>query len=163
MLEMNPYQAPEVPAEAADVDRKARDLVRPPTLGLIVLSGIVFAGYILVVPTVGVSMFLQWLRGVHVVELGELFVRTVPNPIGNATFFTGSALVLYGAWQMRHLRSRRWGYAAAILALVPSPCFIVTALFGVWSLIVLRNPAVKEAFARQQNKQGVPDNGVGTP
>lgn len=64
------------------------------------------------------------------------------------------ALIIYGAIQMRRLRSHTLALVASGLALVPcvGPCCCVTLPFGIWSLIVLMDPDVKYVF--QLNAEG---------
>jgi hypothetical protein len=66
----------------------------------------------------------------------------------NVIVLITSALVIYGALQMRSLKS--WGLAltASILALIPclGPCCCIGIPVGIWSLVVLNKPEVKGAF-----------------
>jgi hypothetical protein len=59
-----------------------------------------------------------------------------------------SVLVLFGAIQMLKLRSYGLAMTGSILSLIPciSPCCILGIPFGIWSLIVLLRPEVKQAF-----------------
>jgi len=58
-------------------------------------------------------------------------------------------LVTYGAFQMRRLRRYRFCCLAAALACVPliSPMIWMGIPFGIWALIVLRRPSVRELFS----------------
>lgn len=57
-------------------------------------------------------------------------------------------LVIYGALQMRQLRSHGWGMAACILAIIPHACCLFSLPFGIWGLVVLNDPEVRRAFPR---------------
>jgi hypothetical protein len=62
----------------------------------------------------------------------------------------GLALIAWGAWRMRQLRSYGLAMTASILAMIPcfSDCCCVIGLpVGIWSLIVLLDKDVKAAFA----------------
>jgi hypothetical protein len=49
---------------------------------------------------------------------------------------------MYGAWQMRRCRSRRWSYAACLLSLLPQPFWIVSAPLALWGLWALRRASM---------------------
>ena len=61
-----------------------------------------------------------------------------------------SALILWGALRMLKLRSFEFAMVAAILALIPCftpcPCCILGLPFGIWALVALRKPGVKDCF-----------------
>jgi hypothetical protein len=62
------------------------------------------------------------------------------------------ALIVYGGLQMRKLQSYSFAIAAAVLALIsPCSCFIEVP-FGIWAMIVLCRPRVKQAFEEQKFK-----------
>jgi predicted Ser/Thr protein kinase len=56
-------------------------------------------------------------------------------------------LIMFGAFQMLRLRSYPWSVAAGILAILS--CSLISLPFGVWALVVLARPDVRETFARQ--------------
>jgi hypothetical protein len=60
-------------------------------------------------------------------------------------------IVIFGGIRMLKGQSRGLVIAAAILSIVPltSCCFIISIIFGVWALVVLRNPDVKMIFQNQ--------------
>lgn len=57
-------------------------------------------------------------------------------------------IVLIGAMKMRKLESYGLAMTASILAMIPcvSPCCILGLPFGIWAVVVLAKPEVKEAF-----------------
>jgi tRNA A-37 threonylcarbamoyl transferase component Bud32 len=55
-------------------------------------------------------------------------------------------LILFGAFQMLRLRSYTWAVAAAILSIVA--CSLIGLPMGIWALIILLQPDVRETFAR---------------
>lgn len=59
-----------------------------------------------------------------------------------------SALVFFGAWQMRELRQYPLALIAAIVAMIPclSPCCCIGLPIGIWALMVMMKPEVKSAF-----------------
>ena len=60
-------------------------------------------------------------------------------------------LILFGAFQMLRLRSYAWAMAAAILSIVA--CSLIGLPMGIWALIILLHPDVRETFARQSKPQ----------
>lgn len=56
--------------------------------------------------------------------------------------------VAQGAISMLRLKSYRSAYSAAILSILPlcSPCFVLGIPFGIWALVVLYRPGVKQRF-----------------
>ena len=56
-----------------------------------------------------------------------------------------AALMIYGGFQMVQLRSYAWSIAAGILGIVA--CSFVGLPMGIWALVVLTRPEVREAFA----------------
>ncbi len=55
-------------------------------------------------------------------------------------------LIWFGAFQMLRLRSHAWAMAAAILSIVA--CSLIGLPMGIWALIILMQPDVRETFAR---------------
>jgi hypothetical protein len=55
-------------------------------------------------------------------------------------------LVFAGALQMKGLKSRGFAMTAAILALIPNHCCLLSLPFGIWALVVLSDAEVKDAF-----------------
>jgi tRNA A-37 threonylcarbamoyl transferase component Bud32 len=68
--------------------------------------------------------------------------------IGGGMFFELilALLILFGAFQMLRLRCYAWAVAASILAIMS--CGIVSLIMGIWALIILLQPDVRETFAR---------------
>ena len=78
-----------------------------------------------------------------------LHMMSGPLAIGfDAVALILSVVVLMGAIRMLALRNYEFALVAAILALVPcvTPCCLIGLPFGIWAIIVLRKPGVKEHF-----------------
>ncbi len=58
------------------------------------------------------------------------------------------AFLVFGGMKMRALQSHGLCVAAAVLAIIPctTPCCLFTLPVGIWALVVLLKPEVKEAF-----------------
>jgi hypothetical protein len=65
-----------------------------------------------------------------------------------------SPLIIFGAIKMMKGKSRGLAIASAILAILPisSCCFFIGTIFGIWALVVLFKPEVKEFFANGGNQ-----------
>jgi len=59
-----------------------------------------------------------------------------------------SGLVILGTIKMRRLESYGLAMTVSILAMIPciSPCCLLGLPFGIWSIVVLNQPHVKDAF-----------------
>jgi hypothetical protein len=124
--------------------------VSGPATGLIVTAILGFvANGLAVVWSLVAGRFQQMPPGLDP-EVQRL-VETLSGAVGIVSCVIGvilSALVLYGALQMKRLRSYGWAMTACILALVPctSPCCLVGLPIGIWALVVLLKPEVKSAL-----------------
>jgi hypothetical protein len=77
-------------------------------------------------------------------EYTQIIVRSIWGGI----LVVAACFVLYGAIQMKRMRSYGIALAAAIVAAIPmlGPCCIVGIPFGIWAIVVLSKPEVKRAF-----------------
>jgi hypothetical protein len=90
--------------------------------------------------------------------------ETGSGPEAAIAFFTGTlgmvfgvigvvigVLILIGALKMKKLESYNWAMASSILALAPcvSPCCVVGMPVGIWALVVLSKPEIKESFQQR--------------
>lgn len=57
-----------------------------------------------------------------------------------------SGLMIFGAWQMKNLKSYPLAFTAAVLGLIPGNCCCLTLPVGIWAIIVLLKPEVKADF-----------------
>jgi len=139
-------------AEQGGVDvEEARARVAGPAIGLIVVAGIdILIGLLGLLGNLlhvgmgasqgaagGQAAAIQMLSGVVglVMYLVVLIVAVV---------------ILIGALKMRRLESHGFAVASAILALIPciSCCFLAGIPIGIWALVVLLKPEVKDAFTK---------------
>ncbi|MCE9554154.1 MAG: hypothetical protein K8T91_12365 [Planctomycetes bacterium] len=61
-----------------------------------------------------------------------------------------SLVLISGALSMARRGSYVWAVATSWLALVPllGPCYFLAIPIGIWALIVLRKPAVRDSFKK---------------
>ena len=137
--------APPPPEPQAD-RQNALEAVKGPAVFLLVVAilGIVLAAVSLIMNLAGVGMGaagtgdqaqLQMLSGGFGVVVAILSM-------------IGSVVVLLGSLKMMKLESYGFAMAAAIIAMLPgiSGCCILGLPAGIWALVVLLKPEVKDAF-----------------
>ncbi|EMI20856.1 membrane protein [Rhodopirellula maiorica SM1] len=68
--------------------------------------------------------------------------------IGALVIFAINSVILFAAIRMKSLRSYPLALTGAILAAIPciSPCYFIGIPFGIWAIVVLMRPEVKQAF-----------------
>lgn len=71
-------------------------------------------------------------------------------------------IIIWGAIRMMRLRSYGLCVAAAILAIIIPPGFLLGLIFGTWALIVLCQQSVREAFAQERARRNA-EEGQASP
>jgi tRNA A-37 threonylcarbamoyl transferase component Bud32 len=122
--------------------------VSGPASGLFTTGIVAALGWALMLSLIPVRWEYYW-NGQTVYRLGHDFPGLIPIvtiPI---------LLLLFGAWRMRRCRSYELAFTASLLAMLPwSPAFPLGLAMGIWSLITLRRPEVRAAFAHRLNPAG---------
>jgi hypothetical protein len=82
----------------------------------------------------------------------EQFIHWITGPIGiagNLVSLVINALILVGALRMMSLRNYGLCMVAAVLAVIPctAPCCCLGIAAGIWALVILTRPEVKQAFS----------------
>ena len=104
-----------------------------------------------------ILLFLQfgWSVGPLVASFGHVGVSILPVHWGAAFVFTTivfsvvpAGFSVYGAMEMIRMRSYGWAIAAAIIAI--TSCNILGIGAGIWALIILLQPGVREMFATRR-------------
>lgn len=122
----------------------ARDAVIAPAVALLVagIIGLVSMGGLTVLGTLG------WLME----DAAHANAEEVAEFITGVLMFTVAALanaaIIFCAIQMQRLKSYALALTGAILAVIPgiSPCCVLGIPFGIWALVVIHQPDVKNAF-----------------
>jgi hypothetical protein len=127
------------------------DKLRVPGIGLII-SGII-NGAIGALALVSGLIRFSGLGGREILpaDQNEKIGYLIGTFVGYGAGFLSLAaapVVIFGGFRLLKGQSRGLVMTAAILAILPvtSCCFIVTIIFGVWTLVLLRNPEVKLYF-----------------
>jgi hypothetical protein len=138
--------APVNRSPASMPDRSPSDLVRGPATGLLVTAivGVVLMVVSILLNLLGVGMGLQQTTSDAWMNVFSGTIGIIFNIIGIGI----GAVIFIGAQKMKRLESYNWAMAASIIALIPciSPCCLLGLPFGIWALVVLAKPEVKNAF-----------------
>lgn len=153
----NPYESPQSyssgPVGAGDPNWRAaaQAKVNLPAIFLIILApiGILFFGFDLFGRTMLDPADNPFLGDME--QPGAAEGAVIGNVIGGGLDIIGAILqcvVIFGAIQMRQLRSRSLAMGAAIISCIPclSACCVLGIPFGIWALVALNDPMVKQAF-----------------
>jgi hypothetical protein len=100
--------------------------------------------------------------GLHLLGIGLASTRAgAKNDQAMANIFSGTfgiiqatlgiiiaVLIIVGTIKMKKLESYGFAMTVSILAMIPciSPCCLLGLPFGIWSIVVLSQPDVKDAF-----------------
>jgi hypothetical protein len=87
--------------------------------------------------------------GRELVEQAKSFILFLIHPMWKVLPIPASALIFFGGWRMRQVKSWGLSVAASVCAMLPLTaccCCIAGLPVGAWSLVVLMKPEVKAAF-----------------
>ncbi len=142
----NPYISPTRPANESDYPNE----VIAPAIALIVIS--LFA---IVSGVFGIAITVFLLLSGSIAELEAInegpvseYTQVIIQTIWGVILLIAATFVLYGAVKMKRLKDYRTARLAAIVALVPlvGPCCFLGIPFGIWALVVLSKPYVRDSF-----------------
>ena len=131
-------------------DRRAdaRRQVAGPAIGLMVVGSLALGLSVLnlvlhlVIPGAAMSM-----GGGGGANSDQVVANMVGGVCGALFGIVWGALILAGAIQMKNLKSYGLGMTASIIAMLPcNGCCILGLPFGIWALVVINKPEVKDAF-----------------
>ena len=138
----NPYASPAPPPSQGEIDA--------PAIALIVVSVIAIGCGLL---ALGVDVLLLVSGAVERLEANNdspisKYTQITIRCIWGLVLVIASLFVLYGAWHMKQRRNYGLARAAAVVALIPlvGPCCLLGIPFGIWALVVLNKPHVRNAF-----------------
>jgi len=126
----------------------AADLVAGPAIALIVVAILNFLTsaarlvWVLVFSAAAVSQMQGQPRWASSLVAGPLVIA------GGIVGILVSGVILMGGLKMKKLENYSLAMAASIVAMIPctSPCCLVGIPIGIWALVVLSKPEVKNAF-----------------
>lgn len=139
----NPYQTAPLSSDASLVpERSARHQLLPVAITLLVLSilHIVFGLLYFV--------FAYSVSSAPDVDPMDTHTSTVYSMYFGITMLY-SLLLASGTFSMMRQGSYMWAMTVCILSLIPmlGPCYFLGVPTGIWGILVLSRPAVRESFA----------------
>jgi TM2 domain-containing membrane protein YozV/predicted Ser/Thr protein kinase len=146
-----PPQSPVPPVAGGALPEGSRMMIVAPAVALLV------AGCLKLFSALLILLFLQfdWRVMPLISTFGHVGASVIPIHWGIFTSFcivvfsvAPAACTIYGAVEMMRIRSHGWAVAAAIISI--TSCNIVGFAAGVWALIVLLQPRVRETFANRK-------------
>lgn len=141
----NPYQT----SSQNDVDLSALPSeVNAPALGLVGVSGMwcFFLAMML-----AANLYMAASGTIRPSPAPELFSDTdywVAQIVLEFSMFVVSGIIFYSGLMMRQLQSYQLARIGAALAIIPclGPFYVLGIPFGIWALLILNKPGVKEMF-----------------
>ncbi len=141
--------------EQAAVSKDIKDRVAAPSIGLLI-TGIIGALSCL-------GTLVSLIIGISFLSIPDIYSKLPDDiPLNIEEFFQGTfaigssfvgivvaALVIFASLKMKELKQWGLAFTASILAMIPciSPCCIIGLPVGIWCLVVLTKPEVKNAFS----------------
>ncbi len=122
--------------------------VSGPAIGLLITA--IFGGFFAFLGLLG--QLLGFSLGTMMAESAEEHVaRWLSGGIGITSSALGllvAGFLVYASLEMKKLSQYGLAVAASVVAMVPclSPCCIIGLPVGIWSLVTLTKPHIKEAF-----------------
>lgn len=135
------------------VDRAAvQAAVAGPAIALMIVTGLVvafLAAFILLMCVLGGAALSGALgpppKGKTSEE--EVAIQVVVQVVILTIMAIWDMVIFCSAWRMKKMRGWGFAFAGAIMAVIPcSACWIFKLPFGIWGIVVLCRPEVKEAF-----------------
>lgn len=147
------------PPPGGDPVARAAELVKVPAILLLVMAGLI-ALYALYALASGGSSAAEFDKALNdpkmtsdareVLEKLRPWLLAASSRVWTLIPLVGAALIGFGGWQMRQVKSYGLAMTAsfvAMLPLFPACCCCVFGLpVGIWSVVVLMKPEVKAAF-----------------
>jgi len=129
--------------------------VQPPAIALLVIAAMTVLLFI--VSLVSNDIALKVMESANLPDdqmqqMRDMMEQSsmLGNVVGGVLNIGGAALIAFGAWRMKELKSYGLAMTASILAMIPcftSCCCLLGLPVGIWAIIVLLDKDVKAAFA----------------
>ena len=151
-MSQNPYSTPQRPGGPGPPqgDRfAAANKVKGPALGMLIstITGMLIALIGLALNILGISFMAASGEGVTPDTagiIGQGVFAIAQGLIG----LVGGGVIIFGCIKMLKLQAYGFAFTTSILAMIPciSPCCLLGIPFGIWGLVVLNDPQVKQFF-----------------
>ncbi|PQO39308.1 hypothetical protein C5Y96_05495 [Blastopirellula marina] len=142
----NPYESPSNSPQSS----AAQSAVTAPAIALMVISALA-----VVVGILGLMGDAFLLLSGAVEQLEEMndgpvskYQSITVRIIWGIALILASAYIFYGAMQMKQLTNYTAARTAAMISVIPclGPCCFLGIPFGIWALVVLSKPEMRDAF-----------------
>ncbi|MDA7878251.1 hypothetical protein N9B39_01740 [bacterium] len=135
----NPYVAPShISPTKTFGQAKHPNEIKAPAVALMVVSIIGLS-----LGTLGLIADVFFLT-----RLGDVSLQLIVRSIWGVILVISSTFILIGAIKMKNMTNYGVAKAAAIVAIIPfvGPCCLLGIPFGIWAVVVLSKPHVRDAF-----------------
>jgi hypothetical protein len=128
----------------------ARQQVSGPSLGLLI-TGVVGAAFaLLAVMGTGLGSAARFANR-WADDMPDWYAEMFEGVFAMGSAFVGllvAAFIIFAALKMKDLKQWSLAVAASVLAMLPciSPCCVIGLPIGIWCLVILMRPEVKDAF-----------------
>jgi len=128
----------------------ARQQVSGPSLGLLI-TGVVGAAFsLLSVMGAGLGSVARFASR-WADDMPDWYEKMFEGVFAMGGAFVGllvAAFIIFAALKMKDLKQWSLAVAASVLAMLPciSPCCVIGLPIGIWCLVILMRPQVKDAF-----------------
>lgn len=145
------YDGPEYVVRGRGSRRAALAAVSAPATSLQVVSGILIAtNIVLLFLRVASAALPLAMQGPGPRDPSDQIAVMFQGTVGVGVSILGivlSILIAIGASKMKRLESRGWAMASSIIAVIPcTGCCVLSLPFGIWALVVLNKPEVRDHF-----------------
>ena len=129
---------------------EAESAVAGPAIALMIVGGIALGLAILglVLNLLGVGLLAANPRGMAGPQQADSTARMFGSVVGGIIGICYGGIITSGAVKMKNLSSYGYAMTACIVAMLPcSLCCLLGLPFGIWGLVVINKPEVKDAFS----------------
>ena len=155
-MDDNPYSSP-TPAPLLEQSHGdvnlAYDLVNGPARGLIASASIwiclVLTGMVGNIILLAGGAFAE-APNTELADTGISFATQIAlQMVWTTVILITNVIILVAALRMRSLRNYGFCQLGAVLAIIPctGPCYLFGIPFGIWAIIVMNRPGVRDAFS----------------
>ncbi|MGB1929500.1 MAG: hypothetical protein ACPHO8_09325 [Mariniblastus sp.] len=124
--------------------------VKGPALGILISTsvGMFLALLNLALNIVGLGLFAAAADQAAAPEFASIVGQGVAGLIQSIVGLIGGGVIIFGCIKMMKLQAYGFAFATSILAMIPciSPCCLLGIPFGIWGLVVLNDPLVRNSF-----------------
>ncbi len=151
-MSQNPFQTQAnspggMPPRGTNVS--AASMVKGPALGMLIstIVGLLLALLGLALNILGLS-FIAVAEQPASPEIASVVGQGIFGIAQGVIALIGGGVIVFGCLKMMKLQSYGFAFTTCILAMIPciSPCCLLGIPFGIWGLVVLNDPHVKNSF-----------------